>query len=88
VIFEIQEDNDSGDLAATEVGGNADIAVTAGNTASGISGMELDSDGVSTTAVAQLRIMGVVNREDNELGDYCKWLVKINEHELRSTTGV
>jgi len=88
VIFEIQEDNDSGGLAATEVGGNADIAVTAGNTASGISGMELDSSGVSTTAEAQLRIMGVVNREDNELGDYCKWLVKINEHELRSTTGV
>jgi len=87
VIFEIQENNAGGDLAATEVGGNADIAVTAGNTASGISGMELDSSGTGT-GTAQLRILAVVNRDDNALGTNCKFLVRINEHELRSTTGV
>ena len=88
VIFEIQEDNDSADLAITDIGDNTNLVATAGNTNSGISGMELDSDGPTSTSSAQFRIMGVVNREDNELGDYCKWLVKINEHELRSTTGV
>lgn len=82
-VFEIQED---GAMAVTAVGGNADVVVAAGNTTFGTSGMELDSSSAVTTT-AQLRILGLVQREDNEVGTNGKWLVKINEHELGTSGG-
>ena len=88
VIFEVQEDSDTSTLDADSVGQNADIVVGSGNTTTGLSAMELDSDSPSTTASAQCRILGLVNREDNELGTNAKWLVVFNEHEFKSTTGV
>ena len=66
LVFEIQEDSVSSNIAAAAVGNNADIAVTAGSTTTGTSKMELDSDGVGTSA-AQLRILGLSDREDNEI---------------------
>lgn len=85
-VFEIQEDADGGALAATDVGLNADIVVGSGNTTTGLSGMELDTSD-KKSATAQLRILGFVQRPDNVIGANAKVLVKINEHELSSTTG-
>lgn len=87
LVFEVQEDSTGGALAASSVGLNADVVVASGDTATGTSGMELDSSTAGTTT-AQLRIMGYVQRPDNEIGDNAKILVAINEHELKSTTGV
>ena len=87
LLFEIQEDNVGNDLAVTEIGLNTDIVAAAGSTTTGYSGFTLDSSGTGT-ATAGCRILGLVQREDNALGTYAKWLVKINEHELASTTGV
>jgi hypothetical protein len=86
VVFEIQEDSDGGAIAATAVGNNADLVVGSGSTATGTSGMELDSSGVGTAA-AQLRILELAQRPDNEIGTNAKWLVMLNEHERKSTTG-
>ncbi len=86
-VFEIQEDSVGGALAAANVGQNADLIVAAGDTASARSGMELDSSSAAGTT-AQLRILGLAKRADNEIGDNAKWLVSINEHELKSTVGV
>lgn len=86
LVFEVQEDSVGGDLAATDVGSNADIVVGSGSTTTGTSGMELDSSTAATTA-AQLRILGLAQRADNEIGTNARWLVSINEHELTSTTG-
>jgi hypothetical protein len=87
VIFEIQEDSDGGALAATEINNNMDIVVGTGNTTTGISAMELDSSDAKT-ATAQIRVLGLAPWvEGNEIGEYAKWLVLINEHELKSTTG-
>jgi hypothetical protein len=86
VIFEIQEDNASDDIYADMIGLNTDLVVGSGDTASGASGMELDSDG-TTSGAAQCRILRVSNREDNALGTHCKFDVLLIEHELRSTTG-
>ncbi len=83
LVFEIQED---GAIAATAVGNNADIVVATGNTTTGTSGMELDSSTAATTA-ATLRILGLVQRTDNEIGTNSKLLVLINEHELKATAG-
>lgn len=87
LVFEIQEDSDGGALAVTNVGNNADIVVGSGSTTTGLSGMELDSS-TAGTGSAQLRILGYVQRENNEVGANAALLVVINEHELKSTTGV
>lgn len=87
VVFEIQEDSVGGALTADSVGLNADLVVGSGNTTFGISGMELDSSTAATTA-AQVRILGLAQREDNEVGANAKWLVRVIESELLSTTGV
>lgn len=88
LVFEIQEDAVGGALAITAVGNNADIVVGSGNTTSGASGMQLDTSDIKT-ATAQLRILGFVQDPKNEVGvANAKVLVSINEHELKSTTGV
>jgi hypothetical protein len=86
VIFEIQEDSDGGAIAVTAIGNNADVVATAGSTTTGTSAMVLDSSDVVTTA-QQLRILRLVNRPDNVLGNYAKWHVLINEHIYRTTVG-
>ncbi len=87
-IFEIQEDAVGATVALIDIGENADIIVAAGNTTSGASGMELDSSD-HKTATAQLRMLGFVRRADNTPASAnAKLLVMINEHELKSTTGV
>lgn len=87
VIFEIQEDNAGNDIAATMIGLSTDIAVGSGDTSNGMSGMELDSSDTATAA-GQCKLLRVSNREDNALGDYCKFDVLIIEHEMRSSTDV
>lgn len=85
LIFEIQEDN-SATLAITDVGQNFDIVVAAGNTSTGSSGMEMDTSSASGTD-GQLRLMGLVQRPDNELAANAKVEVMINEHEFKQIAG-
>lgn len=86
--FEIQEDAVGGALALADVGLNADLIVGAGNTFTGNSGMQLDTS-TKIAGTAQLRILGFVNRVDNEFASAnSKVRVMINEHELKATTGV
>lgn len=87
LVFEVQEDSVGSTLAADDVGENADIVVAAGSAITGRSGMELDSSD-HKTATAQLRILRLAQRADNEIGTNAKWEVMINEHELASTSGV
>jgi len=86
-VFEIQEDSDISTLALADIGENADIVVGAGNTSTGMSGMELDSSD-HKAATAQLRILRAVQRPDNVvLETNCRWEVLINEHEYSQATG-
>ena len=88
VVFEVQSDEGGAALALIDVGENADILYTAGNAITGRSAVELDSSD-HKTATAQLRILGFVQRVDNEAGaNYGKVLVVINEHEFKSTSGL
>lgn len=88
VVYEIQEDSDGGAIAAASVGMNADIITVAdASTTTGRSTMELDSSDVKS-GTAQLRILGLAKRPGNILGSFAKWLVVINEHEFKSTTGI
>lgn len=88
LIFECQADDVGSTIAAADVGLNAELTVAAGSTTTGASGMELDSSTKATTATLALKIVGVVNRPDNELGSANqKVLVTINKHQLGDHTG-
>lgn len=87
VIFEVQEDSDSENMEADDVGRNFKLTTTAGSSTTGLSGMQLDSDDNHTTALP-CRILGLVDRPDNKLGAKAKWNILFVMHELRSTTGI
>jgi len=87
VLYEVQEDDATAtNIAITAVGNNTDIVVGTGSTTTGVSGMEIDADGVGTST-AQCRIVQLVQKPDNAIGASAKWLVYFNEHENSSTTG-
>lgn len=65
VVYEVQEDADTTPLAAADIGLNISFTLTAGNTATGVSAMELDSSAKATTATLPLKILGLVQRPDN-----------------------
>lgn len=85
VIFEIQEVSGGTALTKDEVGLNANFVVAAGSTTTGLSGVELNNATEATTAALNLKILGLAEREDNEYGEHAKWLVQINNHQLRHT---
>lgn len=88
VLLEVQEHANGTALAATEIGLNT---ISVSGTGSGfVSGWMLASatDATpATTATLQLRLMGLVRRQQNAFGAYAKHLVKINVHELGTGTG-
>jgi hypothetical protein len=75
-------------LAAVDVGLNAEVDVTAGNTASGASGMAVDLSTKAVTATLPLKVVGFPYRPDNNIGDaFTNVYVRINNHQLNSGTG-
>jgi hypothetical protein len=84
VLFEIQEVSGGTSFTAAEVGLNANVIVAAGDTTTGMSGMELNNSGEATTAGLNVRIHRLSPRPDNSMGENAKWLVLITDHQLRS----
>lgn len=85
-MFEVQTD---GSIAITDVGNTADIIFTAsGSTATGNSGMELDTADIGTGK--QLVIEGIRKAPDRNDLDSANpvVLVRISEHQKRNLTGV
>lgn len=88
--FEAQEDSAGNALAESVIGSNIDFIFGTGNTATGISAAELNSDTADTTNTLQCRVLGLVQRADNEIGANAKWRVKFNLHRYShaATTGL
>lgn len=84
LIFEVQEIGTGTPLAATDVGSNANLVAGANNGYQ--SGWQLDNTGLATTSTLQVRLLGLSRRSNNAFGQYAKWLVKINNHELAAGT--
>ena len=88
-MYVIQDDNDTTSMGETELGTNADILATAGDTGTDRSLMEIDSSS-ATAATANLQIMQLHPMEldgartgfvtSAAAGNQRKWIVKINEH--------
>ncbi len=86
ILFEVTTSN--GTLVVADVGLNASIAVAAGSTTTGASGVTLDVGTKLTTATLALKIMSFTQRPDNDnTAAAAKVVVKINNHQLGSSTG-
>lgn len=79
--FMIQEETAGTALAATSVGLNANVVFAeSGSTATGLSGVELDTSTPATDATFQLKILRLLDAPENAIGQHAKWRVKINNH--------
>lgn len=85
VMFEVQT---SVPVLTTDIGLNASPRLTAGSTASGASGMDVDMSTKATTATLALKLVGFPYRPDNNTTDaFTSVYVKINNHQYNSGTG-
>lgn len=90
ILFQIQDDGGATPTTAI-IGSNADIAATAGSTSTGQSAHELKMTTLtdSGAGTAQLRIIDYVHDTSNDpTAVNAKWIVRINEHVHRETTGL
>ena len=86
--FEIRSNN-TGASATSDIFNNADITYLAGDSANYVSRSRLNDATLSTNS-AQLQILGSTkDTGDNNIAQsHVVWVVRINEHQLTSTTGV
>ena len=91
VLFVAQEDGAVDPLEQPDLGLNVNFVVGSGNTTTGQSGMQIDSDTHAVTATLPLKLMEVVQSPDNEFPSggqaYVRWVVKLNNHQLAAGTG-
>lgn len=91
VVYEVEASTGSNaaySFAVADIGQNADLTTVAGSTTTGTSAASLDMATKAATATLQWKILGVVQRPDNEVtGNYTKVLVKINNAQLSAGTG-
>ena len=89
VIFGIQDDSKDGTaLTIDAIGGNAEIAtIAACDTTTGYSKMELDSTSVTTTSTLPLKVLRLINRPDNALGEAAEWEVMLQTHSYGGGVG-
>ena len=86
--FVIEEDTGGTALDAQSVGAGASFTYigTTGNTTSGVANTVLDRSGIDTGGLQQFRLIKKWDKPDNAYGNFCKWVVKINQHRYTSTT--
>jgi len=84
----IYEGQCDGTLAVTDIGLNADVTIGSGSTTTGASNMEIAASGAATTQATPLKIMGLVEREDNDVASAnANWLVMLNLHAYKNEAG-
>ena len=85
VLYEVQGDS-AGVIAYTDVGSNFDLVAThAGDTATGLSGWELNSAAKATTSSYQVKLWGASTDPSNDISVVnAIWVVSINLNQLFS----
>lgn len=79
-LYEIQDISTGTPIVAADIGLNINIVVGTGSTFTGLSGTTMDNTTEATTNTLDLKIIGFVNRADNDVGASGKFLVKLNRH--------
>ena len=91
-LFLVQEDGETNAITASEIGFNCDlisVALCAGNTETGISTMELDSNSAVADAAIQFKLLKP-HEDDTPADDtnhWCRWIVQANEHFYHDIVG-
>ena len=87
-LFIAQQDSASANAVAADLNLNANLVVGSGNTTTGISGMEIDSDSKNTTATLNVKLIDFYDTPSNDAtANNSILVVKINNHVLGSHTG-
>ncbi len=76
-------------FALADVGLNAPIVATTGDTLLLNSKQSINATGADVTATIQIKLLGLAPEPDNEVGAFAKVLCKINNHVFSAgTTGI
>lgn len=88
-LFEVQQVTGGTPLTANDIGLNVNFVVAAGSTFTGQSGVTLNNASEAGTNTLDLKIVGMVNRLDNDPGtavgtgaDASRFYVRINRHQF------
>lgn len=94
-LFLIEEDTGGSALtvASNFLGGVMTVLATSGNTVSGVANVVLDRSNCATAPSSNmtLQLIKKWDKEDNDYGNYCKWIVRINDHSYnraQATSGL
>ena len=86
--FIVQQDSVVSNLLAANLNENANLIFNAGNTTSGVSGVEIDSSSADVTAALQVRLIDFyATPSNNTTANNSVFVVKINNHKLMGGTG-
>lgn len=88
LLYRVQEDSGGGALTAGAASNNANLVAGTGSTYDSVSGWMLQSSSLGTGATLQMRILRAFQATDNAIGQYAKWLCRINLHSVTNTTGI
>jgi hypothetical protein len=96
LLFAVQQSNSGTAFTANDIGLNCSINVGAGSTITGLSGTVADNTTGAVTATLDLKIVGVVDAPDNDIGSSVssgtlasRLLVRLNRHQfVNQTAGV
>ena len=77
----------SGSMTAGNIGQNYNLSVGSTDTSNGMSGMQIDSASAGNDAAKVLKLLGIDQRPDNEIGSKTDCIVKINNHIHSGGTG-
>jgi len=87
-LFIVQQDSVAANAVAADLNLNADLVIGAGNTTTGVSGVEIDSSSKNTTATLNVKLIDFYDTPSNDATlNHSVLVVKINNHELGSHTG-
>lgn len=82
-LYEAQEDGDTAAIASGDVGLNFEVysgTLTLGNTTTGISKQEIDSNSHATTNTIPVRVHRMAHPDEDTIGSTgCRWVVSIND---------
>jgi hypothetical protein len=84
-VYEVQA---SAATVVADIGLNVGLTTTAGSSTTGLSGMQADMATKATTATLPLKIIGVVQRPDQDMSDSSNWklLVTLNTNNFSGNT--
>lgn len=96
LIFAIQQSNSGTAFAANDIGLNCNLNVAAGSTVTSLSGTVADNTTGATTNTLDLKIVGLLDAPDNDIGSSAssgtvasRLLARLNRHQyVNQTAGV